>query len=124
MRGPSTNRHRGGGMLPSGPLWSRTNGRGLICLAGRLGGVWMLVIPNENSKDASLSHLAIFAGVPPAQRGERPINTPTDTLPSMRALLSEATEPLRRSDFASPADFEASALGTIRAAAERREAMQ
>jgi hypothetical protein len=51
-------------MLPAARLWSRTSARGADYLAGRLGGVRVLVMPRREGEDGDHSHVLFFAEAP------------------------------------------------------------
>ncbi len=55
------NRGRGGALLPAAKLWRRTTARGADYLAGRLGGVKVLVMPKREGEDGDHSHVLCFA---------------------------------------------------------------
>lgn len=59
-----SNATRGGAMLPAARLWSRTSGKGTTYLAGRLGGVKVLVMPRRDGEEGDHSHVLLFAEAP------------------------------------------------------------
>jgi len=63
MRDNQTN-PRGGAMLPVARLWSNTSGKGTTYLAGRLGGVKVLVMPRREGEEGDHSHTLLFAEAP------------------------------------------------------------
>ena len=69
MRDNPTNTPRGGAMLPAARLWTRTSGKGPNYLAGRLGGVRVLVMPKRDGEEGDHSHVLLFAEAP-ARDGE------------------------------------------------------
>ncbi len=60
---------RGGAMLPAARLWTRTSRKGETYLAGRLGGVRVLVMPrrdgDSDGTSGDHSHVLLFAEAPP-----------------------------------------------------------
>jgi hypothetical protein len=48
-------------MLPAAKLWNRTSGKGQTYLAGRLGGVRVLVMPKRGGEEGDHTHVLIFA---------------------------------------------------------------
>jgi len=65
MRDSPTTPPRGGAMLPAARLWTRTSGKGLSYLAGRLGGVRVLVMPKRGGEEGDHTHTLLFAEAPP-----------------------------------------------------------
>ncbi|GGG34038.1 hypothetical protein GCM10010964_22470 [Caldovatus sediminis] len=65
---PTTPSRSGGAMLPAAKLWRRVSGRGIEYLAGRLGGVRVLILPKRDGEPGDHSHVLLFAEAP--QRGE------------------------------------------------------
>ncbi len=53
--------NRGGAMLSAAKLWKRTSGKGMAYLAGRLGGVRVLVMPKREGDEGDHTHVLIFA---------------------------------------------------------------
>ena len=64
-------RGRGGAMLPAAKLWRRTSAKGADYLAGRLGGVKVLVMPKRDGEEGDHSHVLVFAEAQPREGGER-----------------------------------------------------
>jgi hypothetical protein len=56
-----TPNHRGGALLPAAKLWCRTSARGADYLAGRLGGVKVLVMPKREGEDGDHTQVLCFA---------------------------------------------------------------
>jgi hypothetical protein len=56
-----TNQSRSGPMLPAAKLWRRTSGKGTEYLAGRLGGVKVLVMPKRDGEEGDHTHTLVFA---------------------------------------------------------------
>lgn len=65
MRDSPTTPQRGGAMLPAARLWTRTSGKGKTYLAGRLGGVRVLVMPKRDGEEGDHTHTLLFAEAPP-----------------------------------------------------------
>jgi hypothetical protein len=57
-------------MLPVAKLWKRTSGKGQTYLAGRLGGVRVLVMPKRDGEDGDHTHVLIFAEASEQQDGQ------------------------------------------------------
>ncbi|MBL6457838.1 hypothetical protein JMJ55_21090 [Belnapia sp. T6] len=70
MSGQNKPRDRGGPMLTAAKLWRRTSGKGTDYLAGRLGGVKVLVMENRDRQgDDDATHLLMFAEASPRTGG-------------------------------------------------------
>lgn len=54
-------RGRGGTMLPAARLWQRTSSKGQPYLAGRLGGVRVLVMPKRENDEGDHTHVLFIA---------------------------------------------------------------
>jgi hypothetical protein len=54
-------RSRDGALLSAAKLWRRTSARGADYLAGRLGGVKVLVMPKREGEDGDHTHVLCFA---------------------------------------------------------------
>lgn len=54
----------GGAMLPAAKLWRRVSGRGVEYLAGRLGGVRVLILPKRGGEPGDHTHTLLFAEAP------------------------------------------------------------
>jgi hypothetical protein len=65
MRDSPTTPQRGGAMLPAARLWTRTSGRGLTYLAGRLEGVRVVAMPKRDGDEGDHSDVLMFAEAPP-----------------------------------------------------------
>ena len=57
----SDNRGRGGTLLPAAKLWRRTSAKSADYLAGRLGGVKVLVMPKREGEAGDHTHVLCFA---------------------------------------------------------------
>jgi hypothetical protein len=57
----NSSRGRGGALLPTARLWRRTSAKGLHYLAGRLGGVKVLIMPKREDEDDDHTHVLFFA---------------------------------------------------------------
>lgn len=62
---------RGGSMLTAVKLWRRTSAKGTDYLAGRLGGVKVLIMPRRDGEECDHSHILLFAEAPPRDGGGR-----------------------------------------------------
>jgi hypothetical protein len=58
-------------MLAAARLWRRTSARGVDYLAGRLGGLKIIVMPRRDSEPGDHSHTLMFAEAPQRQEGGR-----------------------------------------------------
>jgi hypothetical protein len=65
------NRDRGGPMLTAAKLWSRTSARGTDYLAGRLGGVKVIIMPRRDNEPGDHTHTLLFAEAPQREEGGR-----------------------------------------------------
>lgn len=71
---PGTNSHfRNSGLLPAARLWSKTSGRGRPYLAGRLGGVRVLVmpLPEDDARGDGATHELLFGEPQDRREGSR-----------------------------------------------------
>ena len=62
---------RSGTLLPAARLWRRTSAKGADYLAGRLGGVKVLVMPRREGEAGDHTHVLFFADAPQRDGGER-----------------------------------------------------
>jgi len=62
---------RSGTLLPAARLWRRTSAKGADYLAGRLGGVKVLVMPRREGEAGDHTHVLFFADAPQREGGER-----------------------------------------------------
>ena len=52
-------------MLPATRLWRRKSAKGVDYLAGRLGGLRVLIMPRREGEEGDHSHVMLFAEAPP-----------------------------------------------------------
>jgi hypothetical protein len=64
----NSSRGRGGALLPAARLWRRQSAKGLHYLAGRLGGVRVLIMPKREDEDGDHTHTLFFAEPSPAHQ--------------------------------------------------------
>lgn len=55
------NTRRGGALIPAAKLWRRESAKGGAYLAGRLGGLRVLVMPKREGDDGDHSHVLMVA---------------------------------------------------------------
>lgn len=65
------NRDRGGPMLTAAKLWRRTSAKGTDYLAGRLGGVKVVILPRRDGEEGDHTHVMLFAEPAPRDGGGR-----------------------------------------------------
>ena len=70
MTGPQRDR-AGPPMMAAAKLWQRTSARGTHYLAGRLGGVRVIIMPRRDNEPGDHTHVLMFAEAPQREEGSR-----------------------------------------------------